>query len=207
MNEASRRPEVVLGFDAREQFLSPDESWSNDRRNQFLLRPEVVKPLSVDAWVWPSIFGKGLPLAARRPDQVRPPWTGSVAELWDDLAGMDSYIEPYRHLNHWRVAIGMVSDANAATRTLAPNAMMDGLNRQCLGYDVADEYLLSGLSNCGYTPEEREALAATWAPRLNEHHLFDDVDHAFEFSRMTSARVVEHAPFFVYALYLLGSQC
>ena len=71
---------------------------------------------------------------------------------------------------------------------------------ELLGYDVSDEWMLSGLSNCGYG-EEAESLRPLWAPHLNEHHLFDDFEKAAEFEALTDARVEEHAPFFVYGIY------
>jgi hypothetical protein len=70
-----------------------------------------------------------------------------------------------------------------------------------LGYDVADGSLLSGLSNCGYTPEEREHLQQRFAQHMNRFHLFDDLDQALAFKDETNKRVPEHAPFFVYGLY------
>ena len=74
-----------------------------------------------------------------------------------------------------------------------------------LGYDIADDVFLSGLSNCGYTDEEKTELRSTWVGRLNRFHLFDQVDVASEFKALTEARVPEHGPFFVFGLYLLSA--
>jgi hypothetical protein len=71
-----------------------------------------------------------------------------------------------------------------------------------LGYDVADPSI-SGLSNCGYSEEDRRELAPVWGPRLNAHHLFDKLEHADEFRTLTDTRVPEHAPFFVIGLWLI----
>jgi hypothetical protein len=73
-----------------------------------------------------------------------------------------------------------------------------------LGYDVADDVFLSGLSNCGYTDDEKSALRPKWAPHLNKYHLFDDANIAYEFKTIADARVCEHAPFFVFGIYLLS---
>jgi hypothetical protein len=70
-----------------------------------------------------------------------------------------------------------------------------------LGYDVADGAWFCGLSNCAYTPDEPVTLRESWAPELNEHHLFHDREPAFGFVEVTNARVPEHAPFHVYGLY------
>ena len=72
-----------------------------------------------------------------------------------------------------------------------------------LGYDVADYYLMSGLANCGYSPQEAASLAPAWAPLLNEWHLFGSPVDATAFAAVTAERVPEHAPFFAYGIYLL----
>jgi hypothetical protein len=46
-------------------------------------------------------------------------------------------------------------------------------------------------------------LRETWAPKLNEHHLFRDHEPAFAFAAVTDRRVPDHAPFHVYSLYRL----
>jgi hypothetical protein len=70
-----------------------------------------------------------------------------------------------------------------------------------LGYDVADQWLVSGLSNCGYIEDEREEWRLKWSRRINNLHLLLDVDDAHEFAQATNQRVAEHAPFYVYGLW------
>lgn len=72
-----------------------------------------------------------------------------------------------------------------------------------LGYDVADGGLLSCLSNFGYTLDSAPVLRAQWSLLLNEFHLFVEPDRAMEFKTLTDARVREHAPFFIFGLYLI----
>ena len=71
-----------------------------------------------------------------------------------------------------------------------------------IGFDVCEEVAYSGLMNCGYEPEVRARLAPIWAPRLNEHHLFDTLEDADAFRKITDIRVPEHAPFLVHRLYV-----
>jgi hypothetical protein len=59
--------------------------------------------------------------------------------------------------------------------------------------------------NCGYQRSELAGLRASWTSDLNEHHLFTDVKRAFAFRDLTDRRIPEHAPFFVYALWLIES--
>ena len=72
-----------------------------------------------------------------------------------------------------------------------------------LGFDVSDGSLLSGLSNCGYYPDELSTLRPQWQSRLNAWHLFEAREDAFEFRSLADKRVTEHAPFFVFGLYLV----
>jgi hypothetical protein len=73
-----------------------------------------------------------------------------------------------------------------------------------LGFDVADSSFLSGLANCGYT-DHLVLLEArkNWANRLNEWHLFQEEDAARSFREEVDIRVPEHAPFFVFGLWVL----
>jgi hypothetical protein len=74
-----------------------------------------------------------------------------------------------------------------------------------LGFDVADAGLLSGLANCGY-PDHQVLLEARkkWFNRLNEWHLFQEENAARSFREEVAIRVPEHAPFFVYGLWVMG---
>lgn len=51
-SNAPDTPTVLLGFDARE--MIPPSAWNGGRRELFLLRPDVERPLSVDTAVWPN---------------------------------------------------------------------------------------------------------------------------------------------------------
>jgi hypothetical protein len=77
-----------------------------------------------------------------------------------------------------------------------------------LGYDVADLGGLSGLANCGFSPEleDREALQRRWGAKLNDCHLFDDLEHAREFKDFSNRRVAEHAPFYVDGIWLVEGE-
>ncbi len=203
--------EALLGFDARERFLEPVRTWTPARRGTYLLREDVQKPLSVDAAVWPSLFGHGLPDSERTRLGLEalplPGWRGPNQELWDSLSRMQSALEPLAAEAHWTVAVSWVSvegfsesraGAGPYREKMEPEAV--SADWTLLGFDVADAGFISGLSNCGYTPEEAAGLRATWASALNAHHLFDDLEKALAFRELTEARVPEHAPFFVYAL-------
>jgi hypothetical protein len=188
--------ETVLGFDAREDFLAPGESWSAARRRTYLLRDDVVKPLSVDALVWPSVL-HALPV---------PDCGGVVADLWSDLADLRAALAERPAVAHRIVAVSWITDdatAKGGPRCGHPSAATLGPEWELLGYDVADGGCTSGLSGCGYTELERVRLAPEWGPRLSGAHLLRTIEDAFAFRRVADVRVSEHAPFFVYALRAL----
>ncbi len=48
--------ELLLGFDAREMWLEFSEDWSEERQRLFLLRRDIIKPLSAHTVTWRSVF-------------------------------------------------------------------------------------------------------------------------------------------------------
>jgi len=153
--------------------------------------------------VWPSIWHHvTVPL---------PSWIGMNAGLWENLPALRDYLT-----NIWKtppphviIAVSWYSDrefddASMFGPYVSPtDPAARSPEWRLLGFDVSDGGLLSGLSNCGYSPDEIVTLRPQWASRLNSRHQFDTVEDAFEFRKLTDARVPEHAPFFVFGLYLV----
>jgi hypothetical protein len=80
---------------------------------------------------------------------------------------------------------------------------------ELLGYDVCDEWLLSGLTDLAWgdgSPEEVQAICQKYVPSLNEYHLFTSVDSAAEFIPLAEEGARAHAPFFVFGLWLIKKQ-
>ena len=69
-----------------------------------------------------------------------------------------------------------------------------------LGYDVADAWQVSGLTNCAYSPQEKASLTDIWRPRLTRSGLIQTEAWASAFVDIANVRVPEHAPFFVYEI-------
>lgn len=206
--------QAVLGFDAREMFLPTGTTWDAARRGLYLLRSDIQKPLSVDPMVWPSLFGDGLPEHERNRiglDSLSlPEWRGPNQGLWDDLSRMQTSLGQLASEPHWIVAVSWTSadgfskpspSAGPYREHMTPPTINE--EWKLLGFDVADAGLTSGLANCGYQQTEIAGLRASWVSDLNEHHLFMDVKKALAFRDLTDRRVLEHAPFFVYALWLI----
>lgn len=203
---------MLLGFDAREAWL-PDGGWDDRRRRSFLLR-HVRKPLSIDPAVWRSVFD----LVARG----RPPYTGTIHGLWQDLERLEEHLEEVRTWpGEIRVAAFAVhtaactiEESSALESFLAgvstggdpaprpPPANVDP-SWSFLGYDVADLAATSALSNMGLVPDldNIQALRARWGPWLDDHHLFADASQAEAFKNASNRRTPEHAPFFVIGIW------
>lgn len=187
--------EVVVGFDAREMSRDLGELWPPERRALYLLRLEVEKPLSVDRAVWPTVLAKPAgPLGLWESDDA-------VNRELRRQGSPDAY---------WIVSLALhtagLSDIERRTWTPFLVSVDPDLcdSWTLLGYDVADLALTSGLMNCGYDGKQVEGLRTKWGPKLNASHLFSTADAAQAFARMTDKRVPEHAPFFVYGLYLVA---
>lgn len=179
--------EILLGFDARTRGLAPPPEFFST----YLLRGGVGEVLSVDTMLWPSVV------------EDSPSWIGMNAPFWEDRVSLERHVvgaEPYR-----LIAASWQAEEGESRGAIGPYEGTPGAREPdwgLLGYDVADPSI-SGLSNCGYSEEERRQLAPVWGPRLNEHHLFEKLVDAFEFRALTNARVPEHAPFFVIGLWLI----
>ncbi len=228
--------ELLLGFDAREMWLDGAEYWPEERKRTFLLRQDIVQPLSTDTLVWRSVFDV-------EPTLHRPQWTGPIQELWDNLATLQANMDTAwseRTLPSWIIAVTLQEDGCESEDLLewyvrvsksfdenVPGALplsgdlLEWYARASsiipalrdpawalLGYDVSDKWLLSGLSNCGYGTNETELqiLRETYASSLNEHHLFDALKPAVDFMHVSNERVQEHAPFFVFGLWLIKKE-
>lgn len=210
----------LLGFDIR---LCPEDYvealWDRKMRDIHLLSPEINWPLSVDTMIWPSLFRYFRDCSIHSYFQfneaidVTPRNTRhSALELWSSLDEMKNYYLGQKDMapkNGISIAIilllrdkSLQSDEFWNT-VLDPPLSIDALpkNWLFLGYDVADRDMISGLSNCGYDPNEKNLLQKTWSARLNEYGLLITLEDAVEFQKVSENRVPEHKPFYVYALW------
>jgi hypothetical protein len=201
--------ELLLGFDAREMWLDIAEYWPEERKKIFLLRQDIVRPLSTDTLVWRSVFDVEQTLNI-------PQWTGPIQELWDNLATLQEYLDTAwseRKLPYWIIAVTLQEDGceNEELQEWYDRvtSIIPSLRDPAwafLGYDVSDKWLLSGLSDCGTTETEMQMLHNTYASHLNEHHLFDQIKPAVDFMHVSDERVQAHAPFFVYGIWLIKKE-
>jgi hypothetical protein len=213
----------LLGFDvrvAKEPYVS--RRWDRNARAQYLLRPDIEWPLSVDRSVWPSVF-----FSNHFRDFRDEPATIGVDPEVEGTSGLTSWQHLERMRAHYDahgasapggvfVAIELLSEKAAEGRSILyemPGGIQCGIwldptvpdripeGSTLLGYDVADAGRISGLSNCGYTEAERSAMGPVWAGRLNSFGLLSTLEDAVAFRQQCNQRVPEHAPFWVYTLW------
>ena len=72
------------------------------------------------------------------------------------------------------------------------------ISPDCLGFDVADRYFVSGLSNCMLSGEELAVSRKDWSKAINTWGLVNDSEAATAFRAVCNRLVPEHAPFEVY---------
>lgn len=171
-----------LGAELRTVLTGPAEDWTPERRATFLLRPEIRFPLSVDPNVWSMVGTRdALPWIAISEVEAQAPESATVIVL--GAVAEDASRE------------GSILHKFGASEDLVVDRAW-----RFLGYDVSDGGI-SGLANCGFGPEEVDALRAEFGPHLNEHGLFDEVARAFQFRAVSEVRVPEHAPFHVIGIW------
>jgi hypothetical protein len=148
--------------------------WTSDRRNAYLIRPEVVCPLSVDVLVWPD-----------------------VESVYDDL--FRAAIDPHRWTEYCRERSASPPVQVWTKHVFESGEHMGWPNLNQLGYDVMGGGV-SGLSNCRLPQGSNILQVDKWKNRINDNHLFVDAGEAREFCKIMNAINSEHAPFEVYAI-------
>lgn len=184
---------TLLGFGLRRPFAEQHSNWPEERRSQFLIRPEVPIPISVDCGVWPVFVAN--------PDKTYPLhlW-GSVSEI------LTTFPDTERNLIESPVIIEIAVAATDKPSSAYWEQMFFGrvevekdrnldITRDCLGYDVADHYFVSGLSNCMLPGDELTVIRTDWSEAINSWGMFRDLKSAIAFRAVCNDLVPEHAPF------------
>jgi hypothetical protein len=210
----------LLGYDVRlDRTVYAAQHWTPERREAFFLNQTIEWPLLVDWGAWPSYF---LDRSRLHPEE----WGGQVQayvtqraittdndelrylglRLWASLGTMlESYAKrkhdsapgcviavwlehakPRRH-QHFEVVLHP---------DVSPSTPAHGW--PFLGYDVADQYLTSALTNLRAA---RERLRRSVGPRLNEHGLLSTRQDALDLEGQSDELFPAYQPFCVYGLY------
>ncbi len=216
----------MVGFDARELWLDASSQWNDMMRQKYLLRSDVVKPLSVDKYVWYSVFSeKSAPRIwedkALKAMYYAKEWQSTFSEnnrlqkpdlyqprrVWTNLDSLMNYVNQ-NWKQDWKpcaiIAIQevMVGDsAQGAEVQIEPRDTSEDWT--LLGFDVADYELYSGLCEGEITGTLSTLIKSDWRKHLNEFHLFSNPEIAFDYIDFANARNPSHMPYHVYALFLV----
>lgn len=196
--------ELILGFDARDVSDQRKLEWSESRREEWLIRPDVLTPLSVDAFIWPSVTAYQTFLGQRA-------WVGFIQDLWSDLNNLLIFLKSHPPSDAYDI-VGVVlvrrkfvsldeSLWNEIVMPTSPSVL--GSVWSPVGYDVADRYLTSGLVCIPQSSPQFSRLKSAFAQKVNSDHLFDTYDDADLFRVEANHVITDHAPFFVFRIYKL----
>lgn len=178
----------VAGYSIRS--LAPDPDWDG-RRENFLIRPEVLLPKSVDFNAWEEVVHDEVDTAAGK----------LPLPCWNDRESMRAaFLRTKYKYESIEITIGIhlnQDEESSASR----DYRLDTTNLFFLGYDVADDGLTSALSNCEYSALDIISARDAFAFSINDHGLIENMESASIFRDYSFVRVPEHAPFFIYSLW------
>ncbi|MCC7086757.1 MAG: hypothetical protein IT427_17285 [Pirellulales bacterium] len=205
----------LLGFDAREN-RADRQAWDYERRLRYLFNDGLTKPLSADIAVWPSVFDQTTSDTHVYSTVPMPSfYIGLNDPLFNNLDELLFHLQQHSSRDaddYCVIALACFEPERCYNDDKWPYKVVTK-PLQCdpswmfLGFDiVADQSLLSGLMNCGYDDTERAHAAKQWHNELNDHHLFRTLDKAIEFRTWSDRRVIEHAPFSVVGIYVVGGR-
>lgn len=214
--------EAIIGFDCREMWLPNVESWTEEKRDKFLLRQGIERCLSVSQGDWNSIFlpdpierwyqtGLTAPdCRLRIPDEYQ---AITLNNFWSDVEALRKFLQEHEDEYPkpcWTIAMTVVDNPGegeyyGATFDIPWNVRFAELNPDWIfiGYDVQDEQLGEGLGG-GYSEERMQELRERFGKRLNQYHLFDEQEQAVDYCNWQAW--AENRPRFVYGLYLIEKQ-
>jgi hypothetical protein len=192
---------IVLGFDVRKPVAHQKFIWPGERRHKFLLRPEIPTPVSVDRNVWPTL--------SLNTDESYPLFLwGSISEILAALPEVAQQNSDSPVIVEIAVVATLPESSTYWERIIFGRVNREadgvpGITAECIGYDVADRYLLSGLSNCMLSEDELALIRNDWSKAINIWGLFGDSETGKAFRAVCNRLVPEHAPFETYRMRMV----
>ncbi|MBC7870151.1 MAG: hypothetical protein H7Y09_04880 [Chitinophagaceae bacterium] len=194
--------EHLIGFAAREMWREMKDFWPIEKKEIFLLKYDIVKPLSTDVAIWPSVF-------QLVPNLKPPPHIEWRQGLWADLYNLTDYLISAidNHDSYWTIAITHYFDFGDPYTGYDRDSIRPSDKNEdwkFLGYDVSEITFLSGLTNFGTSPQEKKLEMVEFGEHLNQYHLFTDYKVAMQYKNSVDKKDPGHGPFYVYGLYLIS---
>lgn len=189
----------ILGYQARCPITELQRIWPQERRALYLLDPFVKLPLSVDRAAWPetdSIEIKHMLFIDHFTDEFSAP---NGLDLYSVKESIDEFFNANLiAIDFDKSVAGFLREKNSIAGTKYYSAT------RFIGYDVCDNNLISGLTNCALSHEEKNLLQLRYAKNLNEYGLFKDDTYAREYTLEMDRLIPEHQPFLVAGLNIVG---
>ena len=152
---------------------------------------------------WRSIFENSLQL--RKPEWIGP------REAWGNLEQLINHVTQYwaTWKPSWVIAITtVVSDdreiVNLKSYDIKPKHIFS--EWELLGYDVADYFFTSFLTNATYSSQEKNDFQKTFKKQLNKHHLFETIEQAEAYVPVAESRDEQHGEMYSYGIYLVENR-
>ena len=198
--------DVLIGFDIRELWITTESEWDAKRKREYLLRSDIVKPLSADPMIWKSVFDLDSRL-------TRPPWVGPVQDHWDDCDALLEFYSSRLESDSARPACAIGISCSKAARdhhvdellqqiVLPTNPLRPRTSWRFLGFDIVNRWLLSPLFNGGSMSESlAESLAHRYGHGLNSYHLFEGMSIACAYCDYCNEHPIDDPPLFVVELW------
>ena len=197
----------LLGYQLRTPIGELAHLWPKDRRDDYLLRPEIVGALSADPSVWPW---------AERPQLAAKLFVDYSAEPFESPNGLKLYLlrkgalQALRESGDQALLVGLAADDRDAEGLRAKHfsqqpSAATGAEEGFLelrGVDVCDEWLASGLMNCRVSAANQEMLRTQFGASINPAGLFSNQQVAVAFAEKLNGLVPEHAPFMPFHVYV-----
>jgi len=183
----------IIGYQLRISAQENARLWADEtRRATYLPNLEAPSPLSADVAAWPENTDKQL-----------------ASKIFEGVAGLGFYNVKRSYMATDIEGSGStlicvsVSEEDAkrlevkhdfkTTQTLLNDFIL-------LGFDVCDDWLTSGLSNCADMEGKKDR--ALHVGKTNNHCLFDTFAEAARSANLLDEVFPEHAPFFPVAVFV-----
>lgn len=189
-----------IGYDLRvAQSRSAEKMWSHARRMEHLVSVAVDVPLSVDRAVWPSAFDELVPveaMATRRDFDFEHKFCRCLDCVRFVLHGVNDRVR------HTLEIVAVWTERPGGDTCIATPQDYASVEWTLLGFDVADEFFTSALTNCGLGGRLREEEGVS--QMMNRNCLFSEFRDAQGFLSVCDTLLPSHSPFSVFKIEKAG---
>lgn len=185
-----------------------------DYRRGSLLPTEAEAPLSVDEAIWDEISLDELreshsgtwpttngadqrdsnDLTARIPNE----WIQGVYPGLEQGAWLVAFVVTEQWADYLK---GLTRKGLLYLIEATPFRLLESAGWNCLGWDVADHMLYSGLANSPFSEAEKIEIGNVYSRDLNAFGLFQHEDLAIKFALLCDGRIPDHHPFFPISIW------